>query len=144
MINFTLNRTSTADIETVFDTMTDHRAMADVTPLRKSTLDREGTPAPNGVGAVRRLELVGPAIVEEITEFERPNRYVYKLLKGLPVKDHTGTVDLREGATGGTEITYTVTSTPTVPLAGLVLGPVLKKSIADFLKGSIKAAERRT
>ena len=56
MIEFTLTRTTTAPIEKVFDALTNHRGIADYMPLlRRSTLDREGTPAPNGVGAVRRL-----------------------------------------------------------------------------------------
>ena len=67
MVEFTLTQTTTAPIEKVFDALTNHRGIADYMPLlRRSTLDREGTPAPNGVGAVRRLEAVGPAIVEEI------------------------------------------------------------------------------
>lgn len=53
MIEFTLTRTTTASIDIVFDTMTDHRQLADyVWMFRRSTLDREGRPAPNGVGAI--------------------------------------------------------------------------------------------
>ncbi|MEA2167465.1 MAG: hypothetical protein QOF76_765 [Solirubrobacteraceae bacterium] len=141
MIDFTITKTTTASIDSVFDRLTDHRAYKDMTPLRKSTLDREGTPAPNGVGAVRRLGMVGPPQTEEVTVYERPNKFAYKLLTGLPVKDHVGTVELAE--TGGhTTITYHVRSTPTIPGGGLVLGPVLKKAIGDLLKGVIKAAER--
>ena len=82
MTEFTLTRTTTAPIETVFDALTDHRAIADyVWAVRRSTLDREGTPAPNGVGAVRRIEAVGPAIVEEIIEYQRPTGYAYKLVR---------------------------------------------------------------
>ena len=67
MIEFTLTRTTTAPIEAVFDSLTDHRGIANYAKAaRRSTLDREGTPAPNGVGALRRIEAVGPAIVEEI------------------------------------------------------------------------------
>ena len=95
MIEFTLTRTTTAPIETVFDALTNHRGIADyVWAVRRSTLDREGTPAPNGVGAIRRLEAVGPPIVEEIIDYQRPSRYAYKMLSGAPVRDHVGTVEL--------------------------------------------------
>jgi len=88
MTEFTLTRTTTAPIETVFDALTDHRAIADyVWAVRRSTLDREGTPAPNGVGAVRRIEAVGPAIVEEIIEYQRPTGYANKLVSGAPDRD---------------------------------------------------------
>lgn len=142
MIEFTLRRTSTAPIETVFDAITDHRGIANcVWAVRRSTLDREGTPAPNGVGAVRRLVAVGPPIVEEIIEYEQPTRYAYKLLSGAPVRDHVGTVELRESGTG-TEVTWHLRSTPKIPGLHLLLAPVLKRVINELLKGGVAAAER--
>jgi hypothetical protein len=143
MINFTITKTSRAGIEALFDTFTDHRGISEYTPIRKATLDREGTPAPNGLGAVRRLSLVGPPMVEEIIEWDAPNGFAYRMLSGLPVKDHVGRVSLRE-ANGGTEVTYTVTSNPTIPGGSVVLAPILKKAIGDMVKGAIKTAERRT
>jgi uncharacterized protein YndB with AHSA1/START domain len=143
MIEFTITKTTAASIENVFDTLTDHRSYAKMSPLRKSTLDREGTPAPNGVGAIRRLSLIGPSQVEEVTEYVRPTRFGYKLLSGLPVRDHVATVDLAKAAGGGTQIVYRVRSTPTLPLAGVVLGHMLKKGIGDLLNNAIKVAERR-
>jgi uncharacterized protein YndB with AHSA1/START domain len=143
MIEFTLRRTSTAPIETVFDAITDHRGIADnVWAIRRSTLDREGTPAPNGVGAVRRLVAVGPPIVEEIIEYEQPTRYAYKLLSGAPVRDHVGTVELREAGTG-TEVAWHLRSTPKIRGLDLLLAPLLKRIIDELLKGGIAAAERR-
>ena len=142
MIEFTLRRTSTAPIETVFDAITDHRGIANyVWAVRRSTLDREGTPAPNGVGAVRRLAAVGPPIVEEIIEYEQPTRYAYKMLSGAPVRDHVGTVELRKAGTG-TEVTWHLRSTPKIRGLDLVLAPVLKRVINELLKGGIAAAER--
>src|ERR1700753_966328 len=132
MVEFTLTQTTTAPIEEVFDALTTHRGIADYMPLlRRSTLDREGTPAPNGVGAVRRLAAVGPPIVEEIIDYERAVRYAYKLLSGSPVRDHVGTVELREAGTG-TEVTWHLRSTPTIPALGLLLGPVLKTVIGQL------------
>jgi uncharacterized protein YndB with AHSA1/START domain len=141
MIEFTLTRTSTAPIETVFDALSDHRRFANyVWPIRRSTLDREGTPAPNGIGAVRRLEVLGPPIVEEIIEYQRPTRYAYKLVSGGPVRDHVGTIELRETGTG-TEVSWHLRSTPTVPGIGGLLSPLLKTAFGQLLKGGIKAAE---
>ena len=143
MIELTLTRTTTAPIETVFEALTDHRAIADyVWAVRRSTLDREGVPAPNGVGAIRRLEAVGPPIVEEIIDYQRPNRYAYKLLSGAPVRDHVGTVELRE-AGSGTAVSWHLQSTPKLPGGDWLLAPVLKKVIGELFKGAIKAAEAR-
>jgi uncharacterized protein YndB with AHSA1/START domain len=142
MIEFTLTRTTSAPIETVFDTLTDHRAIATyVRGVRRSTLDREGVPAPNGVGAIRRLESVGPAIVEEIIDYQRPTRYAYKMLSGAPVRDHVGTVELRD-AGNGTEVSWHLRSTPTLPGLDWLFAPVLRKVIGDLFKGAMTAAER--
>jgi uncharacterized protein YndB with AHSA1/START domain len=143
LIEFTLTRTSTAPIETVFDAMTDHRGIANyVWACRRSTLDREGTPAPNGVGAVRRLQVVGPPFVEEIIEYQRPTRYAYKMLSGAPTRDHVGTVELRETA-AGTEVSWHLRSTLKIPGVDRVMLPVFKKVIDELLKGGVSAAERR-
>lgn len=144
MIEFTLTRTTTAPIETVFEALTDHRAIADyVWAVRRSTLDREGNPAPNGVGAVRRIEAVGPAIVEEIIDYQRPARYAYKMLSGAPVRDHVGTVELREEGTG-TVVSWHLRSTPKISGIDWVLLPVLKRVIGELLKGAVKAAEGKS
>ena len=141
MVEFTLTRTTTAPIETVFDALTDHRAIAGYTRVcRRSTLDREGVPAPNGVGAVRRIEAVGPPIVEEIIDYQRPTRYAYKMLSGAPVRDHVGTVELRE-AGAGTEVSWHLRSTPKIAGLDWLLSPVLKRVIGELLKGAVNAAE---
>jgi uncharacterized protein YndB with AHSA1/START domain len=140
-VEFTLTRTTTAPIETVFDSLTNHRAIADdVWAVRRSTLDREGVPAPNGVGAIRRIEAVGPPIVEEIIDYQRPTRYAYKMLSGAPVRDHVGTVELRE-AGAGTEVSWHLRSTPKIPGLNRLLSVVLKRVIGELLKGAVKAAE---
>ena len=141
-VEFTLKRTTTAPIETVFDSLTNHRGIADyVWAVRRSTLDREGVPAPNGVGAVRRIEAVGPPIVEEIIDYQRPSRYAYKMLSGAPVRDHVGTVELRE-AGSGTEVSWHLRSTPTIPGSNWLLSAVLHRVIGELLKGAVNAAER--
>ena len=52
--SFTLQRTIKAPPGQVFDAFVDHRAYAEMTPMRKSSLEKEGEPAPNGIGAGKR------------------------------------------------------------------------------------------
>jgi Polyketide cyclase / dehydrase and lipid transport len=144
MIEFTVTRTTTASIDLVFDTMTDHRRLADhVWMFRRSTLDREGTPAPNGVGAIRRLTAIGPPFIEEIVAYERPTRWAYTVLSGAPIRDHLGTIDLREISTG-TEVSWHLQGAMKIPGIERLLLPVFKKFIDELLKGTITAAERYT
>jgi uncharacterized protein YndB with AHSA1/START domain len=143
MASFRYVRQVAAPPETVFDVLTDHRRYTEITPLRRAELEREGEPAPNGLGAIRVLSAVpGPPMREEVIAYERPYRFSYKILSGLPVRDHVGTVEMQP-ADDGTEIVYSVKTTPTIPLAGPVFMAVLKKAIRDLLSGVAKESERR-
>jgi len=142
MASFKYVRQVAAPPEIVFDVLTDHRRYAEITPLRKAALEREGEPEPNGVGAIRVLTVAGPPMREEVLAYERPNRFAYKMLSGLPVRDHVGTVELQP-SDGGTEVTYAVKTTPTIPLAGPVFMAVLKKAIRDLIAGVAKESESR-
>lgn len=142
MATFTLNQSVSAPIETVFEVLTDHRSYANLTPLRSSTLEREGAPDVNGVGAIRVLKLAGPPIREEVTAFDAPNHFAYKALSGLPVKSHTGTVNLRpEGDL--TRISWVVDSVPSLPLPGAVWAAAVRPGIQVLLRGVVKESERR-
>ncbi len=142
MASFTFVRRMAAPPEIVFDVVTDHRGYAAITPLRRSELEREGEPAPNGVGAIRVLTAVGPPLREEVLAYEPPSRFSYRLLSGLPVRDHVGTVELSpEGE--GTRLVYAVRTIPTVPLVGFAVVAVLKQAIKGLADGVVAESERR-
>lgn len=142
MASFTLVREVHAPPEVVFDVLTDHRRYAEISRLRKSTLEREGEPTPNGAGAIRVLTAVGPPIREEVIVYERPSRFAYKVLSGLPLRDHLGTVSL-EPSDGGTRVTYALKAIPTVPFAGKVVMLGLKRAVTELLSGVASESERR-
>lgn len=142
MASFRYVRQVAAPPEVVFDVLTDHRRYNEITPVRKAELEREGDPAPNGVGAIRALTVVPPPMREEVIAYERPERFSYKVLSGLPLRDHVGTVELK-AVDGGTEMAYAIKTTPTIPLAGPVIIMVLKKAIRDLIAGVTKESERR-
>jgi uncharacterized protein YndB with AHSA1/START domain len=143
MASFTLVRDVAAPPETVFEVLVDHRGYSRITPLRKSVLEREGDPSPNGVGAIRALSLVGPPMREEVLTYEEPTRFSYKLLSGVPVRDHVGTVELT-AEDGRTKVTYAVRTMPTVPLAGAAVVAAVKLGVKQLLTGAAAEAERRT
>jgi uncharacterized protein YndB with AHSA1/START domain len=142
MASFTYQRQVAAPPEIVFDVLTDHRRYPEITPLRKAELEREGEPVPNGLGAIRALTVAGPPMREEVIAYDPPHRFSYTLLSGLPVRDHVGTVELSP-KDGGTEITYAVKTTPTIPLVGPVFMAIMKKAIGDLIGGVAKESERR-
>jgi uncharacterized protein YndB with AHSA1/START domain len=142
MASFTYQRQVAASPETVFEVLTDHRGYTKITPLRKAELEREGEPMPNGVGAIRRLTAVGPPMREEVLAYEPSTRFSYKLLSGLPVRDHVGTVELTPVG-GGTKVVYAVRTTPTLPLVGGAFLVGMKFGIKQLLGGVAKESERR-
>jgi uncharacterized protein YndB with AHSA1/START domain len=142
MASFTFTRQVAAPPETVFAVLTEHHLYAEITPMRKSVLEREGEPPPNGVGAIRVLSSLGPPLREEVIAYRPPSRFSYKLLDGAPLRDHVGTVELTpEG--GGTRVVYAVRTTPTLPLVGSAVVAVVKQAIKALLNGIVKESERR-
>jgi uncharacterized protein YndB with AHSA1/START domain len=142
MASFRFERQVAAPAETVFEVFVDHRGYAAITPLRRSELEREGDPAPNGVGAIRVLSAVGPPLREEVLTYEEPSRFSYKLLSGAPLEDHVGTVELTPQGSG-TKVTYAVRTMPTVPVVGRVVVAVAKRAVKQLLDGISAEAERR-
>jgi uncharacterized protein YndB with AHSA1/START domain len=142
MASFRYVRQVDAPAEIVFEVLTDHRRYAEMTPLRKAELEREGNPAPNGLGAIRVLALAGPPMREEVIAYEPPRRFSYKVLSGLPVRDHVGTVELTP-LDKGTQVVYAVRTTPTVPLVGFAVVAGVKQGIRTLLNGVAKESERR-
>lgn len=143
MASFTYERQVAAPPETVFDVLTDHRRYTEITPLRRAELEREGEPAPNGLGAIRVLSaLPGPPMREEVIAYDRPHRFSYTVLSGLPFRDHIGTAELSPSS-GGTKVVYAVRTTPTLPVGGFLAVAVLKQAIKQLLAGVTKESERR-
>jgi uncharacterized protein YndB with AHSA1/START domain len=140
--SFTLTREIAAPPQTVFEVLTDHRRYAEMTMLRRSELEREGEPAPNGVGAIRRLSAIGPALREEVIAYEPPGRFSYTLLSGLPVRDHVGTVELTPDGEG-TRMVYAVRTQPTVPALGAVVIAAVKQGVKGLIDGVAADSERR-
>lgn len=143
MASFTFTREIAAPAATVFEVLTDHARYSEITPLRRSELERQGDPAPNGVGAIRKLTAVGPPLREEVIAYEAPSRFSYTLLSGVPVRDHVGTVELTPEE-GRTKMVYAVRTQPTVPLIGPVVVAVTKQAVKQLVDGIVKESERRS
>jgi len=108
MGEFVLEDTVKATPENVFDVYLDHRGYAAlIGAIRTAELEREGEPAPNGLGAIRRLHMPGATVREEVTEYDRPHRYSYKMLSGAPFDEFKATVTFTP-IEQGTAVVYAV------------------------------------
>lgn len=102
--------------------------------------EREGSPAPGGPGAIRRLGLGPVSSREEIVDYDPPYLLSYRLIFGLPVRGYSATVRLApEG--GGTAIEWSGRFEPLVPGTGAALRRCLLLLIGRFARGLAAAAE---
>jgi uncharacterized protein YndB with AHSA1/START domain len=113
-----VTRTIPAPAEAVFDILADHAHYDRFRPIHASELLREGDPAPNGLGALRRIEARPLTFEEEITAYERPSRLDYLIVKlNVPFEHHGGSIRLsREGE--ATHVDWRSTFTVPIPIIG--------------------------
>ncbi len=138
MATVTTSRTINAPVEKIFDLLTDHANYKDFPGILDSKLETQGTPAPNGLGAVRYIKVKQGWFREKITAYDRPRAFSYLITEtSLPLKHEGGTLTFTPVA-GGTEVTWVSTARMTVPLIGGLLdwlfGPMLEKGFAATLK----------
>jgi uncharacterized protein YndB with AHSA1/START domain len=122
------------------------RLLADVTTWpRWSGFDecgyaREGSPAPHGLGAVRRMRAGRLRSRETVLAFTPPEHFAYDYVGSLPVRDYRADVRLtREGS--GTVITWSSTFVPKIPLTGPLLRRGLDRVVRDVSTRLARAAE---
>jgi uncharacterized protein YndB with AHSA1/START domain len=85
-----VTRTIPARPEEIFDLLADHAHYDRFRGIRSSELLSEGEPAPNGLGAMRRV-LIGPLrFHEEIEGFERPTELGYRIVRINAPFEHEG------------------------------------------------------
>ena len=139
---------SAAPREQVWELVADARGWSRWGAWRAAELEREGTPPPGGLGAVKSLTsetrgLTGRPIVslEEVTAFEPPSRFGYKLLSGLPLRDYNASIELAEAAGGGTDITWRSQFEGKVPGTGGLFRRALQKFTQDAAERLARAAE---
>jgi uncharacterized protein YndB with AHSA1/START domain len=142
--SFAAEATSDATPEAVFGLLADATGWKDwAGPLiRQSFWEQEGTPAPGGVGAIKRLGSSPFFSREETVEYEPPRRYSYAILSGQPVRSYRADVELTPTDGGGTRIRWAARFEPRIPGTGPFMRWYLHKIVAGFTRRLADAAER--
>jgi hypothetical protein len=132
---------STAPPAVVWRLLADARAWSRWAPIRHSRLEREGDPAPDGVGAIRCFGTGPVNSREQVVVFEPPHRLAYVLLQGMPVRRYRSDVVLApDGA--GTAISWRSTFDPRWPGTGPLLRGFLIGVLGSFARRLARAAAR--
>lgn len=125
----------------VWAVLADHEGMTSWGPGLKVTLDREGSPERNGLGAVRRISAPGPmpAIVEEVVAFEPGTKLGYRAKAGVPFKNYGGEVVLTATA-AGTQIDYAINLDERVPVVEKAAAALVARVLLAALVRASKRA----
>jgi uncharacterized protein YndB with AHSA1/START domain len=129
--------------EVVWSVMTDHVRYARWGRAKVVTMDRVGSPDPNGVGAVRAFHAGPSKVREEVVESEPPNRMVYRLVSGLPVRDYRSEM-LLEADGEVTVLDWSSTFSPRIPFTGALLTRMMSTAVDGFAAGIKAEAETET
>ena len=131
-----------APLETVWEVMTDHHLYSRWTPARKVTLDKEGSPDRNGLGAVRVFHAGPFKTKEQITEWEPLTRMAYVITAGPPVRDFASELRLEDEG-GATVLRWESQFAKLVPGTGRFFERVFSRAIDRMSAGIKEEAESR-
>jgi len=129
-----------APIEAVWTLVADITTWSQWGQWDETTREREGVPAPDGVGALRRFRRGRRVHTEEVVAFEVPRRLAYEVREGLPVRDYHAEVML-ESVGGGTRIRWMSDFDGANPIGGFVVHQVLKRFFPATARALASAAE---
>ena len=129
MQNIDISAQSSAPVERVWALLADARRWPEWTPFDAAVLEREGSPPPDGVGAIRRFTYGKTVTRESVVAFEPPHWLAYQLLTGLPVRGYQADVTLQTAPGGGTTIRWQARFEPLVPGTGWLV----RRRLAPFL-----------
>lgn len=129
-----ISHTSRLSVTELFETLADHNRVGKVlgAPVKRI---RDGEGDVNGVGSVRKVG-IGPLGLEETVTGVEPNTSIdYRITRGgFPLKNHRGRLEFSESGSSGSRVDWTIEFDSHLPVAGAVVGFVLKKAIGLGLR----------
>lgn len=126
-----------APMHVVWSVMTDHVRYARWGSAKVVTIEREGSPAPNGLGAIRCFHAGPMKVREEVTAWDPPARMAYRLNSKQLTREYQSEMVLRDD-NGLTVLEWSSTFVPRVPGTSAVVRRVYTSAVAKFAAG-IKA-----
>jgi hypothetical protein len=138
---YQVGATTSAPVDAVWPLIGRARRWSDWSFLTRSVLERDGSPDPDGVGAVRRFSRYGVGSREEVVAWDPPHHLGYRILSGFPVRNYRADVTLTsEGS--GTRIDWVGTFDPKVPGTARVLDVVLPAMMRRFADALARYGDR--
>lgn len=124
--------------ERIFPHLAEHENLAALFGAKVTRL-RDGDRERNGVGSARRLQVrLLPPFEETVTEFVAPERIVYRITKGSPLRGHVGVMTFAPSPAGGTSFVYDIRIASPFPL----VAPLVRASLTRSIEASLAGVER--
>jgi uncharacterized protein YndB with AHSA1/START domain len=145
MVKLHVERTIAASPERVFDWLADPANLT-AAPLALRAGFAKGSSGP-GVGALRGVTGLGMRFREEITAYDAPRSYSYRIVRSFPAFDHEGGTLTFSPSGDGTHVDWVTTYTHPARAGGKAMEAVssrlLRSSFLALLAGCAKALELR-
>jgi len=120
--------------ERIFAYLAEHENLAEVFGANIMRLRDGDGGERNGVGSVRQLRIGPlPAFEETVTEFVVPERIVYRITKGSPLRGHVGVMTFAPSG-GGTSFVYDIRLASPIPGVAVIVRAALARSIEASLE----------
>jgi len=140
--SYDVQAATTVGIDDLWPLVGEARRWKDWAGFTSARLLEEGSPEPDGVGALRRFA-IGPGGSEErVLAWEPPGHLAYTIERGYPVRKYRSDVELTPRQDGGTAIRWRGTFDTKVPGTGRVMQAVTRAMMAAFARRLVRYAER--
>jgi hypothetical protein len=145
-LSIDVNRWLDAPPGALFEVLSDHAGFDRFAGIRRAEVVRPGEPAPNGLGALRRIWIGPLRFDEEITSWDPPNGYGYLIreLRGFRIRHRGGSIRLTEEGEGTRALWRSEFDVP-IPLVGEAIGRLFaarfKRGFEDVLERAAQLAK---
>jgi hypothetical protein len=140
-VHIDVDAITAAPASVVYALLVDSTTWPAWSPMDSVEIERPGATAPGGVGSIRVNRKARTVGRDEIVELVADERFVYRSLSGVPVRDYVGEVTLEPTADGGTRIRWQSSFFPKTRGTGWLLQRTLTKFLRDCVQGLAAAAD---
>ncbi len=124
-----------APIDTAWRLLSDHESWTRWAGFGRVVRERDGAPEQNGVGAIRRMPGGGR---EEVVRYGPGFTLGYRVISGLPLRDHLGEVDFAPLGPDRFQARWRCRFDSTIPGAG----PLMRVGVTWIFRRMLRRLER--